>query len=1280
MTTESTAHRPFVHLHLHTEYSLLDGACRIGKTVARAKELNMPALAISDHGNLFGAIEFYTACVAAGIKPIIGCELYISPTDRFDKSMSSGKDASYHLLLLAQNISGYQNLIKLCSIGYREGFYYKPRIDHDVLREFSSDLLCTSTCLGGQIPQKFMREDKAAAKQMAETYLDIFGPDRFFMELQNHGLDEQKTLNPELVDLANQLGVMTIATNDVHYLSHDDVEAHDVLCCISTRAKVADENRFKFETDQFYLKSYDEMRESLPEYEDALANTLKIADLCDVEFDFDQRFSPVYPTPQNAPADDYLRELVYEGAKNRYGDITDEIRERIDYELSVVSGKGFSGYFLIVWDFIRYARDNGIPVNTRGSGCSTVVGYCLDISNVDPLHYGLYFERFMDPERDEMPDIDVDICMDRRQDVINYVREKYGHVAQIITFGRLKPKAAIRDICRVMDIDLQRTDSIAKLVPEELKMTIDKAIDREPELKRLYNEDDTIRKVLDIGKRLEGMARHASVHAAGVVVADVPLDTLIPLYKPSDGDEKDVMTQFEGPTVEKVGLLKMDFLGLRTLSQIHRAVELIEQHHGVSIDVDNLDLTDQRVYELLARGETRGIFQFESGGMRDVLMKMRPNRIEDLIAANALYRPGPMEYIDEYVARKHGKKWTTPHETMTEVLAETYGIMVYQEQVSRLVNRLGGVPLRRAFRLAKAISKKKEAMINAERGPFLDGCEKNGVSRKTGEQIFDDILKFGGYAFNKAHSTGYAVVAYQTAWLKTYYPVEFMAAVLTYESGNTEKVAGYIDECRRLRQADGSIGIPVLAPDINESDEAFTVVYPDNVAPTTSEDLRVRRSDNATKETRRHGEDNDNKWESEAPAESVASGVPAGRRPQENGTTAGDNATLRKNARRGHIRFGLAAISGVGKKAVERIRAARGDADRLRACPPQSTNKSDEQKGGTPVPKSKDDKSGPFRDIFDFCERVDLQAVNKGVMENLIKAGAFDTTGAMRRALITVLEQAIETGNQSQRDARAGQLSMFGGAMTAAAPPPAIPAIEWTDAEMLAYEKATLGFYITKHPLTNYEDVVRTFSTANTSQLPAMARNAVANGAGSRFNDGPEVRLAGLISRLRPVIIKQGRSAGKKMMVLTIEDFEGSVEAVVFPDRLDEEMQKLLKPDTVVFVEGTLDTRREDPSIRANAIVPIEEARRKYAHGLIVKMRSVARKDGLLPDLKDLCRDNRGQCQLYFEIETPTGATATLKARDAAYVDPSPQVIEQLRDLIGTENLVFCGPRGVLAE
>lgn len=1197
-TPGTTAAKPFVHLHLHTEYSLLDGACRIGPTVARAKELGMPALAISDHGNLFGAIEFYSACVAAGIKPIIGCELYIAPNSRFEKEGGPGKDSSCHLLLLAANETGYRNLLKLSSCGFTQGFYYKPRIDFEVLREFSGGVIATSTCLGGQIPQKLLREDVAAARKMAEVYLEVFGPDRFFIELQNHGLKDQADTNPELAAIAQRLGLMTIATNDVHYLSKDDVEAHDVLCCISTRTKVKDENRFRFEADQFYLKSAAEMALALPDYPDALANTLKLAELCDVQFDFSKRFAPRYAPPAKKTAEEFLREIVYDGAKWRYGDISAELRERIDYELEVVSSKGFAGYFLIVWDFVQYARKNGIPVNARGSGCSTVVGYCLAISNVDPIRYGLYFERFMDPERDEMPDIDVDMCQDRREQVINYVREKYGHVAQIITFGRLKPRAAIRDICRVMDIDLPTTDRIAKLVPEELKVTIDKALQQEPELRKLYDSDATMRKVLDIGRRLEGMARHASVHAAGVVIADVPLDTLVPLYKPADAGANGVMTQFEGPTVEKIGLLKMDFLGLRTLSQIDLTRRHVKEHLGVEIDLDKLDLADPRVYELLARGETRGIFQFESGGMRDVLMKMRPNRIEDLIAANALYRPGPMEYIDEYCQRKHGKPWTTPHPIMTDVLKETYGIMVYQEQVSRLVNRLGDVPLRRAFRLAKAISKKKESMIKAEFEPFLAGCEKNGVPRKIGEEIFADILKFGGYAFNKAHSTGYAVVAFQTAYLKTYYPVEFMASLLTYESGNTDKIAEYIDECRRLRQPDGSVGIPVLPPDVNESDASFTVVRGSTAA---------------------------------GAQKGPGKAAPAGDKP------------------RGAIRFGLAAISGVGEKAVAKIADAR--------------------------------KQNSFRDLFDFCERVDLQICNKGVVENLIKAGAFDKTGAMRRALIGVLEKAMELGAEAQRDARSGQLSMFGGASGPALKPPPLPTDEWTDAEMLAYEKATLGFYITKHPLTAHEATIRSFSSVSTSQLAALARTTPANA----FGDGPEVRIGGLIANVRQVLIKQGRSAGKKMMIVLLEDFDGSVEAVAFPDRLDESMLALLKPDAVVFVEGTLDTRREDPSIRLKRAVPIAAASREYATGLILKLRSKSVSDlaanGLEPVLtgvKSLCRQNRGRCELYFEIETTDGATATIRGRNGAALDPSDMVIQNLRSLVGDENVVFCGPRGAV--
>ncbi len=1190
--SETSAEKPrFVHLHLHTEYSLLDGACRAKTVAERCKSLGLPAVACTDHGNLFGAIEFYSTVSAAGVKPILGCEVYLAAGDRRDREAKWLGEANFHLLLLSQNLAGFRNLIKLTSHAYIEGFYYKPRVDIELLRAHSEGLICTSTCLAGQIPTALLKADARVAKQTAETYLEIFGPDRFFIEVQHHGLDDQKKTNPELKELAKKLGVGLIASNDVHYLTAEDAEAHDVLCCISTRAKIDEPGRFKFDTQEFYLKTPEQMAAALPEYPEALANTLRVADMCNVELDFTKRFSPKYDPPAKKSADEFLRELVYAGAKERYGEITPELTERIDYELSVIASKGFSSYFLIVWDFVSFARQNDIPANARGSGCSTVVGYCLRISQADPLRYGLYFERFMDPERDEMPDIDIDLCQDRRSEVIDYVRQKYGHVAQIITFGRLKARAAIRDICRVLNVPLMEADRVAKLVPEELKITLDKAIEKESELRKLYNENDTLRKVLDVGKRLEGIARHASVHAAGVVIADVPLDTLVPLYKPADS--KDITTQYEGPTVEKVGLLKMDFLGLRTLSQIHLAARLVEKHHGVKLDLENLDLTDQRVFELLQRGDTRGVFQFESGGMRDVLMKMKPNRIEDLIAANALFRPGPMEYIDEYVARKHGRKrWTTPHPIMTEVLQETYGIMVYQEQVSRLVNRLGNVPLRRAFRLAKAISKKKESMIAAERGPFIEGAGANGVPKEVAEQIFEDVLKFGGYAFNKAHSTGYALVAFQTAYLKSYYPIEFMAALLTYETGNTDKIAEYIDECRHFRLPDGSISIAVKPPDVNESDEFFTVVY-----------LAGGEQGTGNREERRITSTNGHRANSTPPVPGSLIPVPF---------------------RKGHVRFGLAAISGVGHKAVQAILSARRD-------------------------------GGPFRDIFDFCERVDLTAVNKAVLESLIKSGAFDSTGAMRRALMNVLEKAIEVGQESQRDKKAGQLSMFGDFGGSAAPPPRIGAEEWTDAEMLAYEKATLGFFITKHPLAEHEGELRKFSTVSTERL-------------TQTPDGTRVILGGLVTKVRSVPIKTGRSAGKKLLLATVEDFAGSVEVIVFPDQQGDATQQL-RPDAVVFVEGEVDRRREEPSIRTARVVPIAGARRLYAQKLIVQLDAGEPERADLPRLRDLCRKHRGAAALFFEVTSTDGWSAMIRPREISGIDPSDEFIAAARTLAGVADV-----------
>ncbi|MHC4697403.1 MAG: DNA polymerase III subunit alpha [Planctomycetota bacterium] len=1174
MSTES-----FVHLHVHTHYSLLDGATRIKALVARAKEFNMPAVAITDHGNMFGAIEFYAAALKAGVKPIIGCETYMAPGDRRNREGVDDRKQAFHQLLLAMNLEGYHNLIRLSSIGYTEGFYRRPRIDKDVLREHSAGIICTSTCLSGEVPHVLLNRDRAAAEAVAKTYLEIFGPDRFFIELQDHGMSEQHMLNPELIDMAKSLGVGTVATNDVHYLEQHDAEAHDVLCCINTASLVTDEDRYKFPSDQFYFKSTEQIADLFPDCPEALANTLHIADMCNVEFDLTKRFAPVYIVPDNVTneagehLDDgaYLRRLVYHGAKEHYGEIGPDLRERIDYELEVITSKGFASYFLIVWDCCRYAREHGIPVNARGSACSAVVTYCLGISAPEPLRYGLFFERFMDPDRDEMPDIDLDICQNARGRIIEYVREKYGHVAQIITFGTLKAKAVIKDVSRVVGLGFEQANELTKLIPNELKMTLDKALAQEPELKRQYEDDPTIKRIVDIGRRLEGVARNASIHAAGVVVADQPLVNFLPLYR-ADGQDT-LVTQFDGPTVEKVGLLKMDFLGLRTLTTLERARQLAARSTGEQIDLEQIDLTDSKVYELFARGDTRGIFQFESGGMRDVIMRMKPNRIEDLIATNALYRPGPMEYISDYIARKHGAAWTTPHPIMSEVLEETYGIMVYQEQVSRMVNRLGGIELKAAFRLAKAISKKKTDMIEAMREPFLDGCAANGVKRAVADRIFEDILKFGGYAFNKAHSTGYALVAFQSAWMKTYFPVEFMAALMTFEMSNTDKVAEYREECKEM-------GITVEPPDVNLSEFDFMV---GRTAVAASNTASASRQDPHKKQTP--------------------------------GT---------KSA----IRFGLGAIKGVGSKAVSAIVDQRRD-------------------------------GGPFKDLFDFCERVDLSAVNRATLEALICAGAFDRTGAMRKALADALDRAISVGQEFQRDRRTGQMGLFGGDGDSSAPDlpePVIGTAEWSEAEMLAREKAVLGFYITRHPLASHERLLRACATATTVDL-------------ARYTEGDTVIVGGMVSSMRTVSAKSGRNANKRMGIVTLEDLHGKVEAVVFPDDLVK-YRPLITPDRIVFLEGSVDRKREEPSIRVTRVVAAEDAVAAFAKALIVEVNAATPVDRLT----DLVRTHRGECPVYLNVEACDRLVAQIECHPSLTAACKPEFLGGMEQLLGRGAVCVLGP------
>ena len=1140
----------FTHLHLHTHYSLLDGATRVDSLMERVKADGGKAVAMTDHGNMFGAVHFYEAAVKAGIKPIIGLETYMAPGDRRDKEAKAAKEASYHLILLARDLTGYRNLLKLASIAYREGFYYRPRIDREVLRAHAEGIICTSACIGGEIPQALLAGRRREAEDLARLYLEIFGEERFYIELQDHGIEEQRLVNPELCDLARKLGLGTIVSNDVHYLNKEDAEAHDVLCCINTGAKLEDQDRFRFENDQFYLKSRAEMQALFKDYPDALANTERVADLCNVEIEFGKTHAPVYHLPEGQTDRERLRELVYERAAIKYKELTAEIRERIDYELEVISSKGFCSYFLIVWDFVNYARSRGIPCGARGSGCSTVVGYCLGISAPDPLRYELYFERFMDPDRDEMPDIDVDICQNSREEVIEYVRRKYGHVAQIITYGTLKARAAVKDVSRVLGLGFEEANQLTKLIPEELKMTIDKAMEREPELQRLYRDNPTIKRVVDISRRLEGLARHVGIHAAAVVISDRPLDELVPLYKPANSEQ--IITQFDGPGVEKCGLLKMDFLGLKTLSVVERARQLAERNHNQTIDLDEIDLADQRVYELFTRGDTKGVFQFESSGMRDVLMKMRPNRIEDLIAANALYRPGPMAYIEAYVARKHGERWDTPHPIMTEVLQETYGIMVYQEQVSRLVNRLGGIELKKAFRLAKAISKKKTKEIEAMRGPFLKGCVEKGVKRETADQIFEDILKFGSYAFNKAHSTGYALVAFKTAYMKVYYPTEYMAALLTFEMDSTDKVSEHLDECRRL-------GIDIAAPDINSSGLDFTVVS-----------------------------------------------RPGGR-PQ--------------------IRFGLGAVKGIGEKAVNAILDARS-------------------------------AGGPFRSIFDFCERVELSAVNRAALEALIKCGAFDSTGAMRKALMVVLDDAIAQGNAMAQDRRSGQLSLFGGEMERVEPK--LPNVQWSEAEMLAHEKATLGFYVTNHPLSAHEGTLRRYASARTRDL-------------GNYNDGSVVTLGGMITKVRFQAAKTGRNAGRKMAFVTLEDLHGQIEIVIFTNEL-EKFQGFLRPEAVVFVKGEVDRRRQEPSLRVREIVPLEEADERLSAMVVIRLTGAVADPEFLRSVREVIRRYRGDRPVFLAVVTAEGVKVTIRTNPECNVRPGKEFVREIDALLGPGHLDVLAP------
>jgi len=1156
----------FTHLHVHSHYSTLDGANRIPELVKRAKALGMSALALSDHGNLFGAMEFYRTALAEGIKPILGMEAYIAPGRRDDRTTAgSGESSQNHLLLLAMNAEGWRNLMILSSRAYLEGFYYKPRVDRELLSQFNAGLIATSACLAGEIPKALLAGDEARARRIAGEYRDIFGPERFFIEIQHQGEADQERVNPMLIRLARELGVGLVATNDVHFLSRESKPGHDVLTCISTNRLLSDEDRLKYSAE-LYLKSPAEMAEAFRAWPEALRNTMRIAEMCNLNLDTKKKHLPVFRTPDGSTPDDYLRRLAEAGLAARFAgrDVPEQYRQRLAWELQVIAEKGYSSYFLIVNDFVQFARQNDIPAMPRGSGVATLLGYALGIAQVDPVRYGLLFERFTDPQRQEDPDVDVDVCQTGRERVIRYVRDKYSHVAQIITFATMKARQAIKDAGRVLGMSPAETDRLSKMVPEELKATLQKAIDPNlppdeqklfsRDLRNAYESNPEVRKLLHSAMQIEGLVRQPGVHAAGVVVCDEPLETLVPLYRQSDSP--DVITQWDGPTCEKAGMMKMDILGLKTLSVIQRARELARERIGRDVDPNTLPLDDPEVFELFRNGETDGVFQFESSGMKRMLADMQPSRIEDLIAANAMYRPGPMDLMSLYSRRKRGEAPVEKiHPLVDDLLAETYGIMIYQEQVMQVLNRLGGLPLSRALSLIKAISKKKADVIDQERPAFLEGARKNGIDRSEAERLFDLILKFAGYGFNKAHSTGYAIVAYQTAWFKRHYPLEFWAANLTFESDDRDKLVQYMADARRM-------GVVIAPPSINASGKHFTV--------------------------------------------------------------DGDR-----------IRFGLLAVKGVGEAALDAILAAR--------------------KAG-----------GPFRDLFDFCERVEeSRAVNRAAIEALIRCGAFDDVGgAHRAAMIAGLPAALAAAQRAARDRQSGQMDMFGnGAQSACAREfPRVP--EWDRRQRMAAEKETLGLYVSEHPLDALKDVL----------------DGLAHPAGFRAGDlaeaagGARVAFVARVATANPTVIKSGPSAGRTFCRLVLEDLSGRCEAVIF-NREWENCAEWVVEDALLWVAGETDRSRERPQLKVSEALPLQSLLERQANSVRVKL-DVGGLDETdrLAALARLIRAHAGRTSVDLCVPFGDGGPCrsfTLRLGSDWRVAPTPELLTALRALFGERRVKF---------
>jgi DNA polymerase-3 subunit alpha len=1176
------SHADFVHLHLHTEYSLLDGACRLDRLLEKAHELKFLALAITDHGAMHGAIDFYKTTREKGIKPIIGCEVYVAPGSRLEKKSGSGtRDLYHHLGLLARDEAGYQNLIKLTTAAHLEGYYYKPRIDKEILAAHSEGLVAMSGCLASEIPDLIMKDQIDKARDTVDWFKQILGAENFFLELQNHGMTEQAKVNRQLIQFAKEFGLKLVATNDVHYINKGDSHAHDCLVCIGTQDLLSNPKRMSagYVPEQFFLRSAEEMKARFAETPDAVKNTLEVAEKCNLEINFNQLHYPVFHPPEHFTREGFLRKWLAEGLFTRYTiharaegkefivtgvddpkrlptfrptaeNPADEaaiaaaikvVIDRLQLELGVIEKTGFISYFLIVGDFIRYGRSQGISCVARGSAAGSIVTYLLEIANVDPIRYGLLFERFLNPERVNPPDIDIDFADDRRADVIEYVRKKYGNdsVAQIITFGTMGAKSVVRDVGRVMGLPYGDGDRLAKMIPADLKMNLTKALKQSVELKQAYDTEEVTRELIDTAMILEDLTRNASVHAAGVVIGDQPLVNLLPLKQDENGT---LVTQYAMDPVGALGLLKMDFLGLKTLTVIRNTCEMVRQTHQVEIPIENLPLDDKKTYDLLNRAETLGVFQLESGGMRDLCKKFQISSVEHITALVALYRPGPMDLIPDFIKRRHGEiEIKYEHPLLEPISRETYGILIYQEQVMQATQLLAGYTLGGADLLRRAMGKKKVEEMQKQRETFVKGCAAtNKIPAAKANQIFDLLEKFAGYGFNKSHAAAYAIVAYQTAYLKANYPVEFFCAMMTNDMSATEKLAEYIAEARQFE-------IEVLGPDVNESGVFF------------------------------------------APA---------------------------RNGRA--IRFGLAAIKGVGEAAVEAILKAR-------------------------------DGHGKFKSLAELCEHVDGRSLGRKTLEALIKTGACDCFGQTRATLFAQIERTLARAASILSDKQKGQSSLFGMLEEKTAPMPETESNlpEWPQHELLTHEKELLGFYVTGHPLTPFAPILEKYTLANTAKLAELPNRSL-------------TRVGGMIAAAQHGFSKK---SGKPYSMVTLEDLEGTVQLLVMNEH--EKFRPLLEVNKAILVIGEINTGEDKPKIFPQEIMLLTDAPKKFTKQVHLRLNTAHLNPENLTSIRDLFAAHPGKCPVFLCFMLPGGEMVFVETHERFGVTPSLELEHAVNKMLG---------------